>query len=430
MQREELKEIAEILGNICSSSISFHDANVQIQRMKLDPERIKLDISYIGAVLRNSVSLNMMIDSYFLRLNKNLRNVLLIAMVAVRFNKSPEEAKDIRSLLEEEFRRFELENFFLSLKNLFSSVENDERLIPQGVKPNTVQYFSCLYNVPLDLFKMWVKQYGIRTAIRVASSFGRRAPLVYRTNTNKITSEELLKTAPQGLKATDVPEILSYTGKSPIRGTREFKEGLLFKTQRVAYDLVDGIDFEGKDTLIYLADDSTIPFEVMLASQKKNGAAIDILTNSDAIKYPLMQKSNVIRNTKQYVRVSGFDGLEAYLHKKYPNVVYIPRSTKLDDVSARPELLLQLRLDSLDSLVFEQLEGLTALSEFVEEYGYLYYIVPTLSKKETNRLIHSFVSENPTFSIVNERQCFPHEKGGATLYYAILKKEPAKDGEN
>ena len=429
MQREELRELAEILNSIYSGTISFHDANVLVQKKSFSPDRVKIDISYLGAVLRNSVSLLAIIENSFTRIPHKLRYILLVGLVAIRFSSDPEEKKQVRDLLEQEFRNVELENYLISLKNLLSQVETDGKLIPSYIQPNTAQYFSCLYNIPLSLFKMWVKQFGIHSAIKTSSSFSRRAPVVYRVNTNKTKVEDLLLNHQNGLKATDCPDLLNYVGKTSIRSNPVHKESLVFKTQKVVYNLVQQMDLAEKDTFIYIADESFVPLEIMLASQQQGGRGIDILVSTDIIKFPLLQKSNPVRNTKQYVRVSTFDGLEANLHKKYPNVVFVPKSTKFDDISSRPELLIQLDLDKLDALIENQLVGLKSVAEFVEEYGYLYYLVPTLSKKESSRVIRSFLQENPGFALASEKQFFPYEKGGATLYYAILKKEPAVNEE-
>ena len=430
MQKEELKQIAEILDGIINSSISFHDANVQIQKKALNSERVRVDVAYIGAVLRNYVSLNALIDSYFSKIMKSLRSSLLIGLVTLRYSKDEKEKDEIKVLLEELFRRVGLENYLVSLKNLMSNVENSDKLIPKEYQPNTIQYFSCLYNIPSDLFKMWSKQYGIRTAIRTASSYSRRAPAVYRVNTNKILQGDLLAKNEQGLRASETTNVLNYNGKGSIRSSASHKEGLIFKTQKMVFDITQKMDVKNSDTLIYASDETCIPFEIMLSIQENEGKGLDIVVSRDSIKFPLMQKANAIRNVKQYVRTAPFEGLEAHLHKKYHNVVFIPASTKLDDVSARPELLIQLNLDVMDKLIQEQAAGLSALAQYVEEYGYIYYMIPTLSKKETTKIVHDFVNSNPDYKVVSETQYFPFEKGGATLYCAILKKETVSNGEN
>lgn len=430
MNKETLKFLSEILKDLLDGTISFHDANQKITKSEYTTEEKRRFVSYLGAVLRNYISLNAVANSYFSHLPKQLRNILLIGMVILRFGRVPEEKEATKEIISLLFRDFELENFLFSLKNLFTFLESDLRLVPSDARPNSIEYFSMIYNIPPVLLKMWVKQYSFQVAIKCAAAYNRRLATYYRLNTNKTTIDDALAAGNGIIKKTQFDNIVSYEAKIPFRQSRFYSEFLLFKTNLGIYKALHEIDFNNMDALLYFSDESVFPQELFLAFQEKGGKSLDVLASRDELKYPLLQKAANLRKVKQYVRVSSFDGLEANLHKKYQRVFFFAESTKFDDISSRPELLIRLDLNKLTQYGKDQLEGLNALSAFVDPYGQLIYLVPTLSKKESNRIVEEFLRLKPEFKLIKEEQIYPFEKGGSTLYYAILQKEPlSENGE-
>ena|GEM_PF-6871636 len=425
MKRELYKNLSGILQEIVDSRITFHAANNLVAKLDCAPEDKKLSVSYLGAVLRNYISLSAVADSSFSRLPKGLRTYLLLGMVIIRFGKNEKEKDEVKQLLEDEFRVFELENFLPSLKNLLSFLSTSLKLIPSNVVAHSPEYFACTYNIPVPLVKMWIKQYGFPITIRSSSALNRRPPNIYRINTNRESQENIIAASNGAIRATDRLNIVNYESKLPFRKSVFHADAVLFKTESVVFDAIQKLPFEQNDTLLYIADETVVPYEAFLAFQEKKGKGLDVLASSDEIKYPLLQKSNALRNQKQYVRVSPFDGLAAHLHKKYQNILFVPKSTKFNDIASRPELLIQLDLSLLEPYTKAQMEGILAISEYVEENGILTYMIPTMSKKESSRIVQDFLSQRPEFRLIEEVQHYPFEKGGAILYYAILKREPA-----
>ena len=94
----------------------------------------------------------------------------------------------------------------------------------------------------------------------------------------------------------------------------------------------------------------------------------------------------------------------------------------LDLLRSTPDYFLRIKQEQLDGIITEEFNCLEECSKFVEDDGELVYMIPTLSRKESNSLIADFLISHPDFSLIEEHQFFPFESFDSCMYYARLKK--------
>ncbi len=110
------------------------------------------------------------------------------------------------------------------------------------------------------------------------------------------------------------------------------------------------------------------------------------------------------------------------LPTKQDLVIIMPESTNIDALKFESELLLGLDLQSLTNIILKQQEQLNDASEYVNNGGYLVYIVSTLNKKETIDNMKFFLDTTSDFELVEHKQMYFTDKYETMLYYAIFKR--------
>ena len=123
-----------------------------------------------------------------------------------------------------------------------------------------------------------------------------------------------------------------------------------------------------------------------------------------------------------YIYDSPYSGLITCLSKKVNTFICLPKSSTLDLLRSTPDYFLRIKQDQLDNLILEEYKCLEECAKFIEDDGELVYMIPTLSRKESNSQIANFLVNHPEFSLIEEHQFFPFESYDSNMYYARLKK--------
>ena len=126
--------------------------------------------------------------------------------------------------------------------------------------------------------------------------------------------------------------------------------------------------------------------------------------------------------THLYIYESNYQGLITCISKKANVFICLPKSSIFDLLRSTPDYFLRIKQEQLDQLIVDQLNCLEECSKFVEDDGELVYMIPTLSRKESNSLIANFLVKHQEFSLIEEHQFFPFESFDSCMYYARLKK--------
>ena len=136
-----------------------------------------------------------------------------------------------------------------------------------------------------------------------------------------------------------------------------------------------------------------------------------------------------VKNVLSKFKFRSFEAFESplnllctFVQSDNNRVIVMPENSELGLVRKKPEVLLSLKKEDLDSLLEREYQTLKEASKYVTNDGELDYIVPTLNKKESYLLVRKFLSENPKFGMIEEEMIFPYQYNGEGIYFARLRK--------
>ena len=152
---------------------------------------------------------------------------------------------------------------------------------------------------------------------------------------------------------------------------------------------------------------------------------MDLVINHQGCYYETRRNIQEKGFTHIYTYESAYSGLITCLSKKVHTLICMPKSTTFDFLRSTPDYFLRVKQEQLDEIIATELASLEECANFVEEGGELVYMIPTLSRKESNNLVDNFLVKHKDFQLVEERQFFPFEIYDSCLYFARLKKVEA-----
>ena len=79
-------------------------------------------------------------------------------------------------------------------------------------------------------------------------------------------------------------------------------------------------------------------------------------------------------------------------------------------------------LDSIKELPALQFDILNTSSKYLKKGGKLLYSTCTLNKRENEKVVEKFLTENSDFSVLKSVTTFPSENGGDGFFYSILER--------
>lgn len=303
---------------------------------------------------------------------------------------------------------------------LVDFVDSTEEIIPHELDKASPEFLSLRYNTPAWVIRMWQKQYGKGVVFKTLKVNYRQSVPSIRVNTKKINIDDFVAKHPDFSKSP-IEEMMVYQGRGTPKNLPEFKNNDIFYMKMATKYILDQLDL---DPLRGIAIYTEVPNNIYLdlVSRFGNDVPLDIVINHTACYF----------ETKRMIQEKGFShiflyecaasGLITCLSKKVHTFICMPKSTTFDLLRSTPDYFLRIKQEQLDEFIALETASLEESANFVEVGGELVYMIPTLSRKESNNLIANFLVKHHEFTLVEERQFFPFEIYDSCLYYARLKK--------
>ena len=366
----------------------------------------------VGCELRHHLIFDNLIERFFdeVEFEKTvyLRFLLSNKLFLKRFSNSELLALTKKDLDEEK------------INSLLNFVDSTDEIIPSELDKVSPEFLALRYNTPTWVVRMWQKQYGKGVVFKTLKVNYRPSVPSLRVNENTIKTEEFVAKHPD-FSVSPVNGMVIYQGRGTPKNVEEFKRGDIFYMKMATKMILDVLDL---DPLKGIAIYSEVP----------NNAYLDLVTRfGDNVPLELVYNhSAAYFETKKIIASRGYphifiyespaSGLLTCLSKKVHTFICMPKSTTFDLLRSTPDYFLRIKQEQLDELIQNEYASLLEASKFVEVDGELVYMIPTLSRKESNNLIANFLVKNPHFELVEERQFYPFEVYDSCLYYARLKK--------
>ncbi|MFA6852263.1 MAG: hypothetical protein WCR34_03810, partial [Bacilli bacterium] len=281
------------------------------------------------------------------------------------------------------------------------------------------------FNTPLWLVKMWTKHFGEHITYRILRSNSKPSVTFCLVNKEKNTQEELLIKY-DDLMASPFPNFVVTKDKSNIK-------------KHIAFQKKEIIDISPAWNEVFAAADTDPMRGIAIYTSYPNNAFLSLLYkyNRD-VKFDLViGDSQAFFASKKTIvnfelkNASFFEATPTQIitciSKPVHTFFLFPDSSKFALLKATPDYFLRASADQLDGIIKSEELALKECGALVEDGGQLIYAVPTINKKESRRLIKRFIENNPSFSLVADKQIFPFSEYEESLFFAVLKKEELKD---
>ena len=406
----------DILNRIINENTPFSLALKQAFKKNEVSREDKANISaMVGCVLRHYLVLSNVISKQY----PNLDSVGVIALMIAFSN-----ALFIKKLDQEDCNK-EAQQYLkdedVKVQDFIEPYLAEKKLVPENIEVGSFEFLSYRYNTPVDIIKMWSKQFGHIAVSKALKANSKPAPVVLRIDNKKIEDEDFFNKYPEFERIEGVNGMALFKGEGKFKN-HEVSEKALATPYALAFK--EMLDEGDVDLLRGLAIYTEYPNDLLidLLSRKESISGVEFIAGN------LATASNA-RNFLNKNQVRGVNVYEAQasaiitcLSKPVHSFVVMPDSSRFNLLQLLPDYFLRFDFNKLDELIANQKLALKEAAEQVEEDGYLLYLVDTLSKKESINIINEFLANNENFTLVRDKLYFPYKKYGGSYYFAALKK--------
>ena len=411
----------DILNRIINENTPFSLALKQAFKKNEVSKEDKANISaMVGCVLRHYLVLSNVISKQYPALDSVGVIALMIAFSNALFIKKLDQEdcnKEAQQYLKDED---------IKVQDFIEPYLAEKKLVPENIEVGSFEFLSYRYNTPVDIIKMWSKQFGHIAVSKALKANSKPAPVVLRIDNKKIEDEDFFNKYPEFERIEGVNGMALYKGEGKFKN-HEVSEKALATPYALAFK--EMLDEGDVDLLRGLAIYTEYPNDLLidLLSRKESISGVEFIAGN------LATASNA-RNFLNKNQVRGVNVYEAQasaiitcLSRPVHTFVVMPDSSRFNLLQLLPDYFLRFDFNKLDELIANQKLALKEAAEQVEEDGYLLYLVDTLSKKESINIINEFLANNENFTLVRDKLYFPYKKYGGSYYFAALKKAKKND---
>ncbi len=411
----------DILNRIINENTPFSLALKQAFKKNEVSREDKANISaMVGCVLRHYLVLSNVISKQYPNLDSVGVIALMIAFSNALFIKKLDQEdcnKEAQQYLKDEDTK---------VQDFIEPYLAEKKLVPENIEVGSFEFLSYRYNTPVDIIKMWSKQFGHIAVSKALKANSKPAPVVLRIDNKKIEDEDFFNKYPEFERIEGVNGMALFKGEGKFKN-HEVSEKALATPYALAFK--EMLDEGDVDLLRGLAIYTEYPNDLLidLLSRKESISGVEFIAGN------LATASNA-RNFLNKNQVRGVNVYEAQasaiitcLSKPVHTFVVMPDSSRFNLLQLLPDYFLRFDFNKLDELIANQKLALKEAAEQVEEDGYLLYLVDTLSKKESINIINEFLANNENFTLVRDKLYFPYKKYGGSYYFAALKKAKKND---
>jgi len=282
--------------------------------------------------------------------------------------------------------------------------------LPWPSPNNLAQYISIKYSHPLWMVEKWLARLGKDGTIALCEANNQSPPLTIRTNSLKITREQLAADLEKkGIKnqvSSLVSEGIKLLGVSSLGKMDAYQKGL-FQVQdessMLAAHLLDPQPGEN------ILDACSAPGgkTTHLAEKMKNHGKI-IANELYEHKIPLIEEScqrlgiDIVET-----RVGDARDLASLYSKQMDRVLVDAPCSGLGVLRRKPDARWKKKPEDIEELNKVQLEILESAAQCLKPGGILVYSTCSIEPEENQGILQSFLARNPDFQLSSIREYLP-----------------------
>lgn len=306
-----------------------------------------------------------------------------------------------------------------------NKTNNKDEIIPSDIDKHSPLYFSYLFNVPLWLSRMWIKQFSERIAYSVMRSNVRFGTTRLLVNQSMTSLEEVLNKYVDFIK-DDHEQYVRIEHGVNISRHQAYLSRTVLNVPPSIYHVINKVDVDPLRG-VALFSGCTNKIHLALLSRFGNNFKCDIVADNFATFSEINDDCKFYRMNNINTYEAKASSIITCLSKPVHTFFVIPNNSNFSKLKMFPDYFLFVEQNKLDEYLSHQNEVLNEAAPFVEEGGQLVYIVPTINKRESRSLIRRFLENHVEFELEVEMQIYPFTVYEDSLYYAVLKKVKKND---
>lgn len=285
------------------------------------------------------------------------------------------------------------------------------------------EYLSLTYNMPIWVIKMWEKHYGKEKTLKILQYSIKEAPLSTRVNIHKASKQQILENNDFSEGKLSKNSLI-YNGSQPISTIEEMKKGYISVQDESSQYVVEILDPKENEKVLDMcaAPGSKTQYICELMNNKGKVLALDIHPHRVEIMKKMLNNLNLTN-----VTCISYDSTKLSekpkLIESFDKVLLDAPCLGLGVVRRKPDILLNLKAESLDEIELLQDKLLDQAYMMLKEKGVMVYSTCSINKKENDAQITKFLSKHKDMKRVFEKQIFPFEYDSDGFYIAKLVKE-------
>ncbi len=312
------------------------------------------------------------------------------------------------------------ENGLKSYKGLVNAVLR--KAASEMLDLDKIDDLSIKYSVPQPLLNMWFKAYGKEKVISFLPFLSEKAPVFAVPNRLFVNARGLIEELENEGIACETAgdgDLVRILSNIELGKCRAFKDGHFYIEDISSYNAVKALCIEEGDVLLDMC--SAPGGKAFTAAQMMNGKgriyALELYES----------RLNLIKESAERLKLS------CVIPKVNDALLYntsLPIADKIicdvpcsgfGTIRRKPEIRYK-ELDSIKGLPEIQLEILKTSSKYLKTGGKLLYSTCTLNKRENEKVVESFLRENPDFAVIGEGTVFPSQNGGDGFYHCVIER--------
>ena len=413
---------SKILDDVINKNITFALSNHhQLDEQKLSLEDKKVVSSLAGCSLRHYCLFESIVNNSFPSLKDtarfNLFNYLSNYLFVKRLNEKDVEKYILDFVNDGSLDKKSFSAFKEKLSNL-------DELVPEAKNKASFAYQSIRYNTPEWLVRMWHKHYD-EGRFKALLSSNTRTPLpFYRVV--EIDKESFLKANEQFLDSR-FDNFVVAKPKENIKKSPLYLKQSIFKLSP-AYDYIfDAVDVDPFRGISVFGASTIAPILIELLIRFGKNVEAEVLIDNAQTYFETKRLNNIFGMKNVNVYEAKSNEAITVLGKPVHTLFMIPENSSFSQFRISPDFYFSCKQENMDSYLEKQTEALESLSLYVEENGYLIYLIPTVSEKEGRRMIGKFLAKHKEFTLAKQKQFYPFDKYDTSLYFAVLQKGEKHD---
>lgn len=308
------------------------------------------------------------------------------------------------------------------LRSIVRSLDN----LPWPSEANLAQYIAIKYSHPQWMVERWLERLGKETTIALCEANNENPPLTIRTNTLRITREQLLGKLEQDGVNTEVidlaPEAIRLLGASSLTKLSSYQDGL-FQVQDVSSMLAAHL-LDPQPGEIVLDACSAPGGKTTHLAQKMNNQGRIIANEFHKHKIGLIEENcQRLGITMVETRVGDARHLADSYQGRMDRVLVDAPCSGLGVLRRKPDARWKKKVEDIIELNKLQLAILESAAQCVKPGGVLAYTTCSIEPEENQEILQAFLAGNQEFKLVKSVQLYPQDYNTDGFFLSRLERK-------